>query len=266
MLAAVAMTAAGLAGAPSTAQAAPQDIQVSYAVWEPGSLNNGADSLVLFLSENIPLGVHGTFTVSACGQVLGTMPFIGNRSTGVTYVDGVRVGSVVEAMVNGVEVSEYGYTIRFSDPTMPVLEGTRVLDVMPRGFPSCEYAEVKPTPTNFNEEPDSHEVPSDYITKEGKTLLNGKRWSGKPFKVGDRIKVTPPRLSVEAKAYGAKVTYEWTLTRKGRTKGKVVATGSKVKVKRAWKGQYLATFLSVSDDVFKHPWTNYAGGGPGLVK
>lgn len=264
MLAASTMTAAGLAGAP-TAHAAPQDIQVSYAVWQPSSIGNGADTVSLLLSENIPLGVHGTVTISACGRVLGTLPFIGNRSTGVREVNGVQVGSVVEAYVNGVEVAEYGYIIRLSDPTMPVLEGTRTLDIMPSGFPSCENAVVNPTATDFNEAPNYNEVPSDYVLNRGKTKVNGKRWMGRPFKVGDSVKVTPPRLSIEAKAYAAKVTYKWTLTPKGHTKGKVVATGSKVKIKRAWKGRYLTSEMFVSDTVFKHPWSTYAGGGTGLI-
>lgn len=137
---------------------------------------------------------------------------------------------------------------------------------MPSGVPTCEQTVPNPTSTDFNEVADFNLAPSDYLVNHGKTKVNGTRWSGKQFKVGDIVKITAPRLSIEAKTYGAKVAYNWTLTRKGRTKGKVVATGAKVKIKRRWKGQFLTSDMFVSDTVFKYPWSTYAGGGTGLIR
>lgn len=99
MLAAVAMIAAGLAVAPP-AQAAPQEVRVTsaFVLTDTIDFERGAHRLTLFLLEPIPLGVHGTVTASACGQVLGTMPFIGRRPDG-------RTGDAVDVMVNGVLVT-----------------------------------------------------------------------------------------------------------------------------------------------------------------
>lgn len=258
-----ATVALGALTAAVPAHATPQDIHVTDAMISTDPNGRGAHSLIMMFSEAIPLGVHGTITVSACGQVLGTMPFIGRRP-------GDLLGSGVIAKVNGVLVSEYGYTIRFSDPTMPTLEGTKALDY-PDNYPPCELVGVNPTSTDFNEEPVYNEVPYDYIVNPGKTKVNGKSRRSDNFKVGDKVTVTKPRLSLEAKTYKAKVSYEWTthrVTKNGRVKGtKVVGTGPKVKVKRSWKNKILSVTLIVTDGIFKHPASTTVGvGGTGWVR
>ena len=258
-----ASVALGALTAATPAQATPQDIHVTMAmVHVDGTLGGRTDSLGLFLSDDIPLGVHGTVTASACGRVLGTLPFIGKRPD-------ADPGDAVTVMVNEVKVAEYSYTIRFSDPTMPVLEGTRAVDY-PSNLPTCAQTTVNPTTPDLNEATIFNEAPYDYVVKRGNTKVNGKPHGSAPFKVGDTVKVTAPRLSIEAKTYGAEVTYEWTVhrvTRAGQVKGtKVVGTGTKVKVKRAWKDKILSATLIVSDDVFKHPYTTFVEGGSGQVR
>lgn len=258
-----ATVALGALAAAPPAQATPQDIHVTGAWMHVMTTTGGsADHLVFELSDDIPLGVHGTVTASACGRVLGTLPFIGRRPD-------EHPGDGVSVIVNEVLVAEYSYTIRFSDPTMPVLEGTRAVD-FPPNLPTCAQTTVNPTSPDLNEATIYNEAPYDYVVKRGKTKVNGKLHGVTPFKVGDTVKVTAPRLSLEAKTYGAQVAYEWTIhrvTRAGQVKGtKVVGTGTKVKVKRAWKGKILSATLIVSDDVFKHPYTTHVDGGSGQVK
>lgn len=223
MLAAVAMTAAGLAGAAPAAHAdtAGQGRVAAAPVLTRVDLDYGYDGTVrgglIYFNEPVASSTQLNITVAACGRVLHTETVTGvvqvpNSTGGVEYAQAFR--KTIDKSMAGpsIEVS-----VSFSDPAIPPTSTTGYTH---NGYPrSCDNLE----PADDN----------------GGGSVTVKAWSVKKgatttAKVGKSLGITPTR------APGAKVTYAW------KVGAKIVDRDRVFFVKKTYKGKKVTVRINVS--------------------